>query len=338
MSILRQCRQALKNIVYGDTLLPQEFTIGLSEPQTEIAVWLHGLGAPIDVTFRHTTACCAPLIMGVSLDKEQMRTGRRRGNLSLRYYERGGEKRLLGQIKLAVKAIIPLDDSELVLFNVRGSTNYCLPKLRLWAHYLPQTYSNRKNLPKFDVKMTALELRAAIVTFIRPHPLSLVSIQSEGTENIFPMNLMGDLGKGYFAFGLKDSRLAAHQVERAGRIALSNVPLPLCSIAMKMAINHTKTSVDWEQLPFSLKTSKQFRIPVPASAPRVREMKVDQLYKIGSHTLFVARIISDEKFSDEAHVNMIHGFYQHWRLQGHKEKIRASLAEDSFNKRGLAPS
>ena len=279
MSIIRQCRQALKSIVYGDTLIPQEFTIGLTEPQTEIAVWLHGMGAPLDVTGRCTTACCGPLVIGVSIEKEQHLSRKNHGNISLRFCEREGQNRLLGVIRLAWKSSISLDHSELILFNVSGSTNYCLPRLRLWA---PLFASGLFQLAKSQLprcQMTALEIRAAMVTFIRPHPLVLVSITGEAGGNVFPMNLMGDLGDRYFAFALKDSRLAAHLVERAGHIAVSNVPLPLCSIAFRLAINHTKQSIDWGQLPFELKLSKEFGIPVPVSAPRVREMKITRSTK-----------------------------------------------------------
>jgi flavin reductase (DIM6/NTAB) family NADH-FMN oxidoreductase RutF len=337
MPILQKVHKAINRIVFGDTLIPQEFTVGMTEPQMEITVWLHGMGVPIDVTRRNTTACCAPLIIGVSLDKEQW-TGEQTRRLALQYCERAGQKRTLGEIRLAPRTVISLDGSELVLFNVRGSTNYCLPRHRLWAHFLTQAYSNWRNLSSFDVKMTAQEMRAAIVTFIRPHPLMLGSIGSEAKGNIFPMNLMGELGNGYFAFALKDSRRAAHLVEDAGRIALSNVPLPLCSTAFQLAINHKKDAIAWEQLPFGLKLSKEFRIPVPVQAPRVRELQLEQVRRIGSHTLLISRIISDETFSHDLEVHMIHGFYQHWRLRGQGEQLRASLVEDALNKRGLAPS
>lgn len=335
MPVIQQVRNAMRRFAFGNTLIPQEFTIGLSEPHSEVAVWLHGMDEPIDVTQRHSTACCGPLILAVSLDKGDRRDGRK---LSLLYREREGEKRLLGEIHLRLKTVIPLQGAELALFEVAGSTNYCLPKLRLWAHYSSQAFTNWRMSHAHDVKMTLSDQFAAMVTFIRPHPISLVSIIGEASGNIFPMNLMGELGNGYFAFGLKDSRLAAHLVERTGRIALSNVPMPLCSIAYQYAINHTKPSIEWDQIPFALKPSKTFHIPVPASAPRIREMEVEQVHKLGSHTFFIARIVSDEKFSDDLQVCVIHGFYQHWRMKGQRAKLQASVAEDSFNKRGLAPS
>jgi flavin reductase (DIM6/NTAB) family NADH-FMN oxidoreductase RutF len=338
MSILGKLSRPLTKIVYGDTSIPQEFTIGLRQPQEEITVFLHGFGAPLDVTERHTMACCAPFMMGVSLDGNGNTAPPRSGGISLQFRERGGEKRVLGVIRLATKAVVPLCGSELILFDVLGSTNYCLARLRLWAHYLPAAYSNWRRFKSFDVKMRSREIRASQVAFIRPHPLMLGSVNGESGGNIFPMNLLGDLGNDYFAFALKDSRRPAHLVERLGSLAVSNVPLPLCSVAFKLATNHTKESIEWNSIPFPLTLSKNLLIPVPAAAPRVREMKVDQVHKIGSHTLFIARIISDEWHWDEPQVHIIHGFYQHWRLRGDKAKLKSSLIEDSFNKRGLAAS
>ena len=114
--------------------------------------------------------------------------------------------------------------------------------------------------------------------------------------------------------------------------------MPLCSIAFQLAINHTKESIDWSRLPFAVNVSKELKIPVPASAPRVRELKVEQVEKIGSHTLFVTRVLSDETRFDEPQVHIIHGFYQHWRLRGDKERLKSSLIDDALNKRGLAAS
>jgi hypothetical protein len=341
MSIVRQTRGAIRKLAFGDTNLPQEFTIGLNEPQTLTTVWLHGLSAPIDVTQRYTTACCAPLLIGIALDSDQVSTkaagGRQdagnRANLRLQFCEQTGEKRLLGEIRLILRECIAFGNSQLLLCEVKAATNFCLPATRLCAHYLLLAWSEWRRVDTAGIRMSFLEMRAAMITFIRPHPLALVSIRGEAGGNMFPMNLMGDLGHGYFAFALKDSRLAAHQVARAGQLTLSNVPLPLCSTAFAMAVNHTRQSIDWKQLPFEVRSSATLEIPVPVLAPRVRELEVERVFKLGSHNLFVARIISEERLSDAPQVNIIHGFYQFWRLRGDRAKLRASIAEDALNKR-----
>lgn len=76
-----------------------------------------------------------------------------------------------------------------------------------------------------------LEQRAAAVTFIRPHPLWLVSVGNRSSGNIFTMNLMEHLGNGYFGFALRHLRVAADLAERAGWIAVSGIPLTRCTLA-----------------------------------------------------------------------------------------------------------
>lgn len=333
MSIIQLSRKAINRIVFGDSLLPQEFTVGLVEPQTEISVWLHGMGVPLDVSRRFTTACCTPLILCVGFDEEETACERQDEGVSLKFCERKG-KRLLGEIYLTPATTIAVSGSKLILFNVRGSINYCLPRPRLWAHYLLHTYKQWRWVKNPDVKMTLLEQRAAMVTFIRPHPVVLVSINGETGGNIFPMNLMGELGHGYFGFALKDSRMAAHLVERAGRVALSSVPLAQSSLAYQYAVHHTKASIDWDQLPFEVKMSEMFTIPFPDFALRVREMEVEKVMKTGSHTFFIARTVSDNRLSEGLQVNVIHGFYQAVRLKDKNAQLKASIAEDSINKRG----
>lgn len=334
MSIVQRSRAAIKRIVFGDSLLPQEFTVGLVEPQTEISVGLHGMGVPLDVTRRFTTACCAPLMLCVGFDEGEIAREKNDEGISLKFCEREGRKRLLGEIHLTPATTIAVGGSKLVLFSVRGSINYCLPRLRLWAHYLLQAYKQWRWLKNPDVKMSLFEQRAAMVTFIRPHPVVLASINGESGGNIFPMNLMGELGNGYFGFALKDSRMAAHLVERAGRVALSSVPLAQSSLAYQYAIHHTKPSIDWDQLPFEVKMSEVFKIPFPDFALRVREMEVEKVMKIGSHTFFIARTVSDKRLSEGLQVNVIHGFYQAARFKDKNAQLKASISEDSINKRG----
>jgi flavin reductase (DIM6/NTAB) family NADH-FMN oxidoreductase RutF len=335
MSIVQRSRKALQRILFGDTLIPQEFFLGLPDPQAEVAVWLHGMGVPVDVTFRHSMACAAPFTICISLDGESAFDREDLTRLSLVFCERCGHKRPLGEIALKSPAMLTMGKLTLGLFEARGSKNRCLSNTRLWMHYVYRTYSERGKVDTSEMKMSFLEKRAAMVMFIRPHPVSLVSLVGEDGGNIFPMNIMGDLGDGYIAFALKDCRRAAHLVERMGRAAVSNIPLSQAHLAYKLAINHTKDYIEWEQLPFATMTSSSFHIPVPVFAQRVRELEVESIHPIGSHTLFVARIVSDEVFSRAPGLCVIHGFYQAWRLRGKSAELNVSLTEDAVNKRGV---
>jgi flavin reductase (DIM6/NTAB) family NADH-FMN oxidoreductase RutF len=332
--LIERCGQIIKRLVFGETLLSQEFFIGLRDPQAEISVWLSGLGAPLDVTRRYSMACAAPFTLCVAFDDRQ-KPWQKQHSLALRFCQRGFEKKVLGEIGLEFVTRISTGGFELCLFEARNSANRCLPCLRLYAHYLLHAYSGWRVADRSGMKMSFLERRAAMVNFIRPHPVVLVSACRENRGNIFPMNIMGDLGRGYFAFALKDSRKAAHLVESVGRIALSNLPMSHAPLAYQLAINHTKEFIEWDQLPFPTKTSPKFKIPVPVFSPRVREMEVDQVHRIGSHTFFVAHTVSDETYSVLPLLCVVHGFYQAWRLKGRSGELRASVAENAFGKQGV---
>jgi hypothetical protein len=329
-----------KKLLFSNTLIPHEFSVALPDPQTEIAVWLCGMGAVREVTSRYTTACCGPLVICISFDKgEDLSTVHSR-DLSLQFLANTDQKRLLGTIRLAFFKIIPLDTVDLALFIVTESKNYCLPNRLLWAHYAMQAYGQLRMIQKSENYMTLLEQRAAFVTFIRPHPIALVSLSGPAGANIFPMNLMGDLGHGYFGFALTMKRLARKLVERHRRIALSNVPISSCGVAYALTPNHRKEAADWDQLPFDRRTSPEFNIPFPGFATRIREMEVVQSMDLAvgnrkpSHKFFIARIVSDQRFSAELQANVIHGFYQRWRLRGQPEALKMSVEQDRLNKHG----
>src|SRR5215469_686753 len=324
-------RNAIKNRIFG-RLLPQEFTLGFPEPQTEIAVWLDGAGAPRDVTYCYSVACGAPLTfcigMGRDVDRDRVE------HLSLKYCRRV-ERQMLGEIKLKYMSSLSHGDSEFFLFYPRSSTNYCLPKTQLAAQYSLFRYRHWRKDNTKGVHLSFLESRAMMVEFIRPHPVMLVSVGSREEGNIFPMNLLGDLGNGYFGLALRTERMAGGLVERHGRIALTSMPLAQGAVAYQLGHNHSRQSFDWGQLPFAMRMSTTFHIPVPAFALRIRELEIKEARAVGSHTFFLARIVHDEKCSEGLAFCSIHGFYQSWRLNKcSEEELKTAMAQDAYSKRG----
>jgi len=219
-------RKGIKKIALGKTFLPQEFTLGLPEPQTEITVWLHGAGAPIDVTYRHAMVCAAPLVMSIGFDRGKAPDTNGTRGLSLQYCERESQH-LLGEIGLELKSTITVDESDFLLFEPYNSTNYCISKLRIGIHYLFHAYEHWRRDNTNGIKMTFLERRAAMVMFITPHPIVLASVGTRENGNLFPMNLLGDLGNGYFGFGLRTERVVGDLIKRAGHCAVAIVMVRL---------------------------------------------------------------------------------------------------------------
>jgi flavin reductase (DIM6/NTAB) family NADH-FMN oxidoreductase RutF len=301
-------RTALKPLLLGRHNFPQQVTVGLREPQSDVSVWLHGVGNAYDVTHTHLMACGAPFTLGIGGDAVQTElAGKNR--LSLKFRECNGEQRLLGEIGLKFASTFNIGTQRLSLFQVSSYKNYCLPKHQLWARYLQYTRQTGRPQDR-DVPITSREARAMIVFYLCPRPVVLVSVGDGSSGNMFPMNLMGPIGNGYFAFALNSGRAATAVVERAGTVALSSVPLECAPRAFELGHNHRKSCIDWSALPFGTTKSKALGVPVPEFALRVRELQVDVSRRIGSHTLFVAHTIQDERKADGLEFFVTHGIYQ----------------------------
>ncbi|HVV46420.1 MAG TPA: flavin reductase [Bryobacteraceae bacterium] len=306
--------QALKRLAMGDSVFPQQVTVGMRDPQCEITVWLHGTGEPRDVTHRHVMACVDPLMIGVVFDPSSPVPSEGNGKLSLRFVERRGTKRLLGEIRLA-GAGEPFGKDGLRLFRVRGSSNYCLPKLRLWAHFAYLFYRRWRFNNNPEIRITPREAHTMVVFFICPRPVVLVSVRHGEEGNVFPMNLMGPIGEGKFAFALNSTRHAAPIVIQARRAAISNVPLTEAELTKALGRNHLKSSIDLSDLPFESRPSPAFGFPVPDFAVRVRELEIESCQRLGSHTFFIARLIHDEQITVAQEFFYVHGIYQSWRVR-----------------------
>lgn len=334
-ALVQQARRALRNILFGQELPAQEFTIGMEAPQSEVKVWLRGLGDPIDVTGRYAMACAAPLTICISLDEIGAATFHKAADLMLEYTANDMVPTVLGRIALMpTGGVIAIKGIVVLLFEPRWSQNFCVPRLQLYRQYLLYFYRKFKCAGTSDVRMSFLEETAAMVMFIRPHPVALGSVSSESGRNMFTMNIMGSAGKDYFTFALKNSRTPAHLVERVGRIAVSNIPFCQGPIAFQMAANHTRESIDWSELPFPLRRSTTFGFPVPEFATKVRELRVEKVRRIGSHTLFVAAVVDESVYSYEPELCVIHGLYQEWRIRSGVADHDASMHADAFNKHG----
>ena len=327
MKLSANVRSLAKRLLLGPGNYPQQCTLGLRDPQSEVAVWLHGVDAPINVTQSHLMAGGAPFTVGIALNETIGRqVEAKAARLQLRFYDRDERGELLGQIGLRFVESFSTGSRRVCLFHAADYENHCLPRRYLWARYW-QYARYARHTKDNDVPITTHESRAMIVFYLCPRPIVLVSASDGRWQNMFPMNLMGPLGDGYFGFALNGNRSSAPLVERAGKIAISSVPLDQAPVVFRMGSNHRKPGIDIAQLPFPTTSSPGLGLPVPKFALRVRELEVETVKKGGSHTLFVARIVRDERWANGLQHFVAHGIYQAWRERHERSSREPSQAE-----------
>ena len=303
-------RGTLKHLLFGSASFSQFRAVGLRDPQSEVGVWLHGAGAPQDVTYNHVAAAARPFTIGVGLQNNLDGAGVRRG-LSLTFQERSGEQRLLGEINLRLLEAIPLGDAQLYLFEPRSYRNYSIPRAWLWMRYLYYAYEmQRRRAQAPQAPTVARDLHRVFVFYLCPRPIVLASATDGNVSNIFPLDLIGPLGAGRFSLAIQNTSTAGPLLERSRRVALSSVPAEQTALAYKLGKNHREPHVEWDHLPFATTASPAFGLPVPSFSLRVREMQIESVRPLGSYKLFLGRIVEDVTWADGLQFFLVHGFVE----------------------------
>src|ERR1700722_17639150 len=315
--MVKQVRKALKAVIFGSASFPQQCSIGLRDPQSEISVWLHGLGSPRDVTQNNVITSARPFTIGIGLERSPDPAEAGGTPLSLLFRERDGEQRLLGVIRLRLNEVTAIGLDRIGFFEILSCTNYCVPRARLWARYLHYGYQRWRSRahPGSNVPMVGREVHSVFVFYICPRPVVLVSVVDGNFTNIFPMDLIGPIGGQHFTLALHATSTAVSLMERSRRVALSGVPVEQISIAYALGQNHKKTDFCWNQISFDLTTSPAFGLPIPEFALSVKEMEIEEVRVMGSHKLFICRTEVNHLRSHGLQLSFVQGFYHARRQQ-----------------------
>lgn len=329
MWLKKHLKQVLEKVIFFGERLPNRVFLSQVESQREVSVWLLGAGAPTDVTLRHCQASGSPFTICVEFPSEQAPTEAQIPLLKLQFRVSGGGRQVLGQVDLAIQDAFECDQSIFFLFHARASANYCLSQSRIWAHTLWQVYFEWRK--RAVVRTSVAQWRAMAAMFCCPRPVSLLSVSDdEGNGNIYPLNVMGNLGPTFFGFCLKHGYLPEAFVQRTKHLVLSSVPMIQGPIAYSLGPNHNRSSISWASLPFSTRPSKLLQIPVPQFARRVRELHVEQVHRLGFHTFFLARVLSDEQLASSPELYVAHGFYKDWRVGNLEIDKQSADAENIY--------
>lgn len=315
-------KSQIRKLLLGEKAIPQYVGVGLRDPQSQIRVWLHGAGEPIEVTRNNVTAALRPFTIGIveragdiAQPTSLFRYNSASRGLKLRFQEQGGREKVLGEIFLKAARMIETENGRIHLFEIAGHRNYCLPPLQMQLHYLWRWWQGRKQTGGYNFQMATGDLYAYYVFTICPRPVVLVSVVHEGASNIFPMDLIGPTDSPYFLMALRNTSPAVALMKASRRMVLSGCPFDYMSIAYDLGAHHRKERIDWETLPFKVHPSPTFGIPMPDAAIFVREVAVEATHDIGSHCLFVTRIVHEERYREEPQLFHVAGYYYHWLEQ-----------------------
>lgn len=274
--------------------LPQWSSVAIDPPQRSISVLLSGL----DVTDNHSVASLRPLTIALGVEAGE--------NAMLDFCEDGKTLGSLGLTRWKGAA------EGVTLYRVAEGTHGCLPRpWRDW-HRWRQNRAAGRNREEHNFRMEPAALQHLMICYICPRPVVLVSLSAPGHFNMFPMDLIGSVGS-QFALALRSTNISIPIMRSGGRIALSSLPAGMKAAAYALGRHHKASLSDPAALPFGTRPSPSLGIASVADALRVRELAIRHAEEVGSHTFFIADILSDERIVQGPQLHHISGFYDVYR-------------------------
>ena len=285
--------------------LPQWSTVAVAPGQQMVIATLYWDGESVDVTQDHTVASLVPLMIATSLDA---------GQRPVLEYRDSATGKLLGTLRLTRSASVATETTSLTLYYVTGGEHRCLGwPLRAWNAQL-QNRLMLKNRPPQHFSPEPDAVQQLMIAYLCPRPVVLVSVSAPGHQNIFPMDLIGPLERsGLFSLALRSTSSSVPVMREARRVALSNIPATMKAVVYKLAEQHKHPLEAWNALSFPVQPSREFGIPAVAAALRIQELDIVHSQEVGSHTLFLGRIVSDENLAQGAQLHHTAGFHQAYR-------------------------
>jgi flavin reductase (DIM6/NTAB) family NADH-FMN oxidoreductase RutF len=323
-------RGQLKRFLFGGESIPQWVAIGLRPPQRLVGVFLEYrpeesvAKQAIDITNNNVIASLKPLTIAVCLKSFQhlertFSSAQSRVIVKTQYDPR----RTLGEVSLRFSRSIELPGSQsseyrLVLFETAGSINYCLSRLGMLAYRYAESRRAQGTHNAFNLTLSPRQMRDLFVLYTCPRPVVLVSVEFGGASNLFPMDLIGQTDSGHFALALRRTSPAVDLIQRSERVALGSIPCRLKEITYELGKHHRVRQIDLERLPFQIRHSPCFGLPIPSEAISIRELQIEACYKVRSHMLFVAHTaLAEEGANTDDQLFHVAGlFYRYLQLTG----------------------
>jgi len=311
---MRQLLPAALKSVLGAT--PQWLAISLPAQRPVVDVILCTAGEDFDITDNNAVAALRPFTIRLGFDDRLKAAIDQSPESSIQLVDRL-TTRVIGTLTLKHLRDWRTADAHMGLFEVTRATHYCAHRLRkAWDSYLYQRAA--RSTPSEKLLMPPIGVEQLMVFYLCPRPVFLVSVDDGTNSNIFPMDLVGALAPDRFTLALRNTSASVQTIKNAGRVALADVPGSACKIAYELGAHHKLANIDWDGLPFRTLRSKEYALPVPDIAPRVREVDILDSQTVGSHTLFVGRIRSEQMLSEGSH--LCHTSVIHQRLRTHQKR------------------
>ena len=209
-----------------------------------------------------------------------------------------------------------IGDNEIYYYKgIQGQHHF----LSFFHQYIIGLNNQVYNRKKENVFLNNALYKQVQIAYSIPRIISLITVGSGGLYNLFPTDLHGPVNEQYYVSSLRHDGKACKQVEKAGRIVISQIHTDVYKMAYALGKNHMQELKPKENFFFSESLSSLFKLPLPKSLLSYRELELVGSFDHGIHKLLLYKIISSQVVSkDPSTLAHIHNCYATWR---HRKRL-----------------
>ena len=141
-------------------------------------------------------------------------------------------------------------------------------------------------------------------TLVYPVPAVLITCKDDQKENVFTVAWTGTIGSdpAMTYISVRKERYSYDIIKNSGLFCINLTTEELAYATDYCGVKSGKNENKFKSLNLETEKASQIDVPIIKKSPVVIECKVEEIKELGSHDMFIARVIAvdvDEKYIDE---------------------------------------
>jgi hypothetical protein len=311
----------LKKLLTGLTVPQQYVCLSLEDFSDPLSVFLsgEGLGQSLDVTSHHLFVGYKPLIIAIVFSAgidtlpglEQVRLDFvHRESKRNSWKVSSDSKNCLATVTARRIFSKSLNHQQIVFYEGDYGSHRFINRFHQLINNLREKL--RKDTPN-NVSLPGNLYDQVRIAYAVPRIIALISLCQGNKMNMFPTDLHGPAGDAFYISSLRHGGKANSQVEHAGKLVLSFMPVEEYKTVYTLGKNHMQDMQAEDKFPASGR-SAFLNLPIPASVLYYKELELIDSVDAGIHRIHFYKVLHAEKVRDGQTLAHIHQYYAQWRI------------------------
>jgi hypothetical protein len=271
-------KRFIRKLIWGTDVIKEYSTIQIDTIIKE-KVFLENGAQLLDVSKDQLLLCLEPIVFGIWLDNKDAKLHiDKKKDFRLRFTSSTSQANdiLLAKAVFTYVTEIVEDEGIFLIIQLKRSKIYLLSSLKVLLLYYK--YYRKPGL-------SFRKLKSLVCAYSYPRKVRIVSYTNPDYYNIFPMDLLGEVGSNRFAFGLRHSNKSLSKIIDDKRIVASEVSSAYKQTIYQLGTHHGSSPPALMDLPFLTMQSEQWSFHIPEWVLGYKEIKIKKVINLGSHML-----------------------------------------------------